>query len=106
MNEEQKRQEKIDKFGRQLGFTAYKMLLLSQENSIFVRGNGVYITIKKEGTIERLEDDGENEKVGEEEKEQRTGESEEKCGSKKVEEGEKIHSQEIKSKEQEEIKCQ
>lgn len=101
MNEEQKIQEKIDKFARQLSLTAFKMILLSKENAIFVRGNGLYITIKKENAIERIEDNVKDAEVGEEKREQGKGESEEKCDCETQTEGKAKSCEKVSSNKQE-----
>ncbi len=46
-SEAQKVADKLDKMGRQLGYLAYKIILLSGKDMAQVKGNGLIITIKK-----------------------------------------------------------
>ncbi len=65
MNDEQKKQQKLQKWGRQIGYTAFKLLNLSRRDMARIRGNGLVITIKKLEDVvnERkyVEDNGKNE---------------------------------------------
>ncbi len=47
MNDKQKKQQKLEKWGRQIGYTAFKLINLSQRDMAQIRGNGLVITIKK-----------------------------------------------------------
>ncbi len=47
MNDEQKKQQKLEKWGRQIGYTAFKLINLSRRDMAQIRGNGLVITIKK-----------------------------------------------------------
>ncbi len=65
MNDEQKKHQKLQKWGRQIGYTAFKLLNLSRRDMARIRGNGLVITIKKLEDVvnERkyIEDSGKNE---------------------------------------------
>ncbi len=47
MNENQKRLKKLEKLTRQLGYTAYKIMLLSGRDMYQITGNGLVILVKK-----------------------------------------------------------
>ncbi len=65
MNEEQKKQKLLEKWGRQIGYTAFKLINLSGRDMAQIRGNGLIITIKRwEDVINEhkyIEDNGKNE---------------------------------------------
>ncbi len=47
MNDEQKKQDKLEKWGRQIGYTAFKIFNLSGRDMFQIKGNGLLITVKK-----------------------------------------------------------
>ncbi len=47
MNDEQKKQKKLEKWGRQISYTAVKIMTLSGRDMAQIKGNGLIITIKR-----------------------------------------------------------
>ncbi len=64
MNDEQKRTQKLNKFGRQIGYLAHKIMMLSQRDMCEIRGNGLVITVRKwedvANEVEYIKDKGED----------------------------------------------
>ncbi len=64
MNDEQKTQKKLQKFSRQIGYLAFKLLNLSKRDMAQIKGNGLIITVKKwEDVVNEREYIGDNETV-------------------------------------------
>ncbi len=56
MNDKQKKTQKLEKWGRQIGYLAYKIISLSRRDMCQIKGNGLIITVKKwEDTINEHE---------------------------------------------------
>ncbi len=47
MNAEKQKQQKLEKWGRQIGYTALKLINLSGKDMTQIKGNGLIITIKR-----------------------------------------------------------
>ncbi len=93
MNNEQKKEQKINKWGRQIGYLAYKIMLLSGRDMAQIRGNGLVITVKKWRDVadecEYFEDNGKDEKLEKESGDKgqvEQGESTKECKEKTPEE--------------------
>ncbi len=65
MNDEKQKQQKVEKWGRQISYTALKLIKLSGRAMAQIKGNGLIITIKRwEDAVNEyayVKDNGKNE---------------------------------------------